>query len=113
MYSQGCYCFTRRSDFGIVKHNFGNGPVAAHQHLNGGGWVADTARVDDTAYVSGEVFDQAYVGDYAQIYGKVGEHAQVYDFAIVFMSGGVYGYVEVFDRMIVDKIYYCDLPKNQ
>ena len=24
----------------------GNGPVPAHQHPNGGGWVADTAKVD-------------------------------------------------------------------
>jgi hypothetical protein len=23
--------------------NFGNGPVPAHQHPNGGGWVADSA----------------------------------------------------------------------
>ena len=29
----------------------GNGPVAAHQHSNGGGWVADTAKVDETSYV--------------------------------------------------------------
>lgn len=29
----------------------GNGPVPAHQHSNGGGWVADTATVADTAYV--------------------------------------------------------------
>jgi UDP-3-O-[3-hydroxymyristoyl] glucosamine N-acyltransferase len=37
---------------GIV-HDFedGNGPVAAHQHSNGGGWVADTATVADTAFV--------------------------------------------------------------
>ena len=24
----------------------GNGPVPAHEHPNGGGWVADTAKVD-------------------------------------------------------------------
>jgi hypothetical protein len=30
---------------------FGNGPVAAHQHPNGGTWAADTATVDSTAFV--------------------------------------------------------------
>ena len=31
--------------------NDGNGPVPAHQHTNGGGWVADTATVDEKAFV--------------------------------------------------------------
>jgi hypothetical protein len=31
----------------------GNGPVAAHRHENGGGWVADTATVKPTAWVGG------------------------------------------------------------
>lgn len=38
----------------------GNGPVPAHRHPNGGGWVADTARVEETAYV----------GPRAQVYGS-------------------------------------------
>ena len=46
-------------------HDFkdGNGPVPAHQHLNGGGWVADTASVDETAYVGPDarVFGNAKV----------------------------------------------------
>ena len=29
----------------------GNGLVPAHKHPNGGGWVADTARVAETAYL--------------------------------------------------------------
>jgi hypothetical protein len=35
------------------KYKFGDGkgPVPAHQHPNGGGWVADTAKVADTSYV--------------------------------------------------------------
>lgn len=32
-------------------HDFGDCPVPAHRHGNGGGWVAETARVDETAYV--------------------------------------------------------------
>lgn len=29
----------------------GNGPVLAHRHLNGRGWVVETARVTDTTNV--------------------------------------------------------------
>lgn len=49
-------------------HNFedGAGPVPAHQHVNGGGWVADTAHVDDTAYVG----PYACVSGSARVYGK-------------------------------------------
>ena len=32
-------------------HDFGEGPVPAHQHSNGGGWVADTADVADSVFV--------------------------------------------------------------
>jgi hypothetical protein len=35
----------------MTTFDFGDGPVAAHRHPNGGGWVADTATVADTAYV--------------------------------------------------------------
>ena len=38
----------------------GCGPVPAHKHTKGGGWVADTASVDDSAYV----------GRYAKVYGN-------------------------------------------
>ena len=34
-----------------TTHDFGRGPVPAHQHPNGGGWVADTATVSAEAYV--------------------------------------------------------------
>ena len=49
----------------------GNGPVPAHRHSNGGGWIADTATVADTAYVGPD----AQVYDNAWVYGK----ARVYD----------------------------------
>ena len=35
----------------MTTFDFGKGPVPAHQHSNGGGWVADTATVSETAYV--------------------------------------------------------------
>src|SRR5690606_37053101 len=43
--------------------DFGSGPVPAHQHPNGGGWVADTAHVADSAYVgrNARVFGDARV----------------------------------------------------
>jgi carbonic anhydrase/acetyltransferase-like protein (isoleucine patch superfamily) len=52
-------------------HDFGegNGPVLAHRHPNGGGWVAETATVDRTAFVGpgacvfqfGRVLDRAII----------------------------------------------------
>ena len=45
----------------MSSHDFGSGPVPAHQHHNGGGWVADTASVDATVYVG----PNAVVADYA------------------------------------------------
>lgn len=57
--------------------NDGKGPVPAHKHPNGGGWVADTATVDETACVGSEarVFGNARVYDNAMVYGN----AHVFD----------------------------------
>ena len=44
----------------IYDFQDGNGPVPAHRHPKGGGWVADTATVEETAYV----------GPNAQVYGS-------------------------------------------
>jgi len=43
-------------------HDFGDssGPVPAHKHPNGGGWVANTAKVHKTAHV----------GPRAQVFGE-------------------------------------------
>ena len=43
-------------------HDFrdGNGPVPAHRHTNGGGWVANTAHVHNSAYI----------GPDARVYGN-------------------------------------------
>ena len=53
-----------------ILHDFqdGRGPVPAHPHSNGGGWIADTATVDATARVSGDA--QVY-GDASHITGRV------------------------------------------
>lgn len=44
--------------------NFGNGPEPAKRHPNGGGWVACTATVSETAFIglNAEVSGDAEVG---------------------------------------------------
>lgn len=58
-------------------HDFGDGfgPVPAHQHRNGDGWVSDKATVAATAFVG----PSATVRDW----GVVAAYAQIKDFAIV------------------------------
>jgi hypothetical protein len=55
------------------KYKFGDGkgPVPAHQHPNGGGWVADTAKVADTSYVGPDarVYGDAQVSGTARVSG--------------------------------------------
>ena len=74
--------------------DFGYGPVPAHQHTNGGGWVADSATVDNTAYVgaNARVFGQAQVYGQAQVFGQ----ARVFDQAQVFGQAWVSGEAQVF-----------------
>jgi len=52
-------------------YDFGDGPVPAHKHKNGGGWVADTASVDESVWVYGsaQVYGSAWVRDNAQVSG--------------------------------------------
>ena len=56
----------------MFDFNDGNGLVPAHQHSNGGGWVADTASVDATVQVSGNarVYGDARVYDNASVSGN-------------------------------------------
>jgi len=74
----------------------GKGPVPAHRHRNGGGWVADTASVADSAYVgpNAKVFDNAQVYSRAWVFGS----AQIYGDAWVFDHAQVYGKARVFDH---------------
>ena len=54
-----------------TTHNFGDGagPVLAHRHANGGGWVADTATVEPTVFVGRDarVFGTACVFGTARV----------------------------------------------
>ena len=87
----------------------GSGPVPAHQHPNGGGWVADTALVDATAYVedtarvygSAQVFGDAQVSGKAQVFGE----ARVSGRARVFGDAQVSGRAQVFGSAIVARFF--------
>ena len=52
----------------ITAFDFGDGrgPVPAHQHLNGGGWVDDQAFVDETVYVH----ELAIIIGFARVYSR-------------------------------------------
>ena len=77
----------------------GNGPVPAHQHSNGGGWVADTATVEPNARVSGDarVSGAAHVSGDACVYGD----AHVYGAAHVSGAAHVCGDAHVSKQPVV------------
>ena len=79
----------------MTTFDFGYGPVPAHQHPRGGGWVADTARVEDSAYIgpSAQVYGDAWVYGSAQVTGDawVSGNARVYGDAWVYGSAQVTG----------------------
>ena len=72
----------------------GNGPVKAIRWGNGGGWVAFTAEVDSSVYISGN----ARVYGYARVYGNVQVYgnAQVYGDALVSDNARVCGNARVY-----------------
>jgi tetrahydrodipicolinate N-succinyltransferase len=87
----------------------GNEKVPAHRHINKngdtGGWVADTAMVDESAYIGenavvygeAEVYGNAVVTGFAQVYGnaQVSGNAMVSGNAWVYGKAMVYGYAQV------------------
>jgi len=97
------------------KHDFkdGRGKVFAHRHVNGNGWVEDTAKVSDTVFVSklaqvyqnavvegnarirdrANVAGSAYVRDAAEVrnLGFVGGNTMLYDDSKVTEKAAVYG----------------------
>ena len=79
----------KQGEIDMTKFDFndGNGPVPAHQHSNGGGWVADTAYVDVAAYIGPD----ARVTGNACVYGN----AEVSDNAWVFGDARVTGNAQV------------------
>ncbi len=85
----------KKEDTEMTTFDFGPGPVPAHKHSNGGGWVADTAYVADTAFIGPD----ALVYDTARVYGdaKVSGAAWVNGTAEVFDTAQIYGNAQVFD----------------
>jgi carbonic anhydrase/acetyltransferase-like protein (isoleucine patch superfamily) len=69
------------------KHDFkdGNGRVFAHRHVNGNGWVADTAKVADSVFVN--KFAQVYHS--AQIDGRVRVNHRAHVCGYAYVSGNV------------------------
>lgn len=86
----------------MITHDFGYGPVPAHRHINPdgseGGWVADTAKVDNTVHVgrNAKIYESAQVFRSSQIYGS----ARVFGLAVVIASE-VFGSAKVFGRAMV------------
>ena len=70
-----------------------------HQHENGGGWVANTANVEATAFVGcdARVSGDAQVSGYARVSGDAGVfgNARVFDGARVFDDARVSGNAQV------------------
>lgn len=96
----------------MPKFDFGDGrgPVLAHKHINQdgseGGWVAATATVAPTVYMSkhsrvygkADVSEEANVSGEAQVYGQ----AQVFGSALLYGKARVYGQARVYGSTAVD-----------
>ena len=91
----------RQYDFGD-----GNGAVPARRHQKGGGLVANTASVAETAYVGPDalIFGNAQVREGASVYGNariygnasVGKHTRVFDNAHVFGNASVSHKIQIY-----------------
>ena len=100
-----------------IIHNFGFGLVRAHQHLNGGGWVADSAKVDATSYIGprAKVFGKAVIEPRAMVTecAKVFGDAVIHEDVKIGKTTWVYGRVEVPKGATLNNslcyAYQCDL----
>ncbi len=97
-----------------VRYDFGNGPVAAHKHENGGGWVADSAFVAKTAYVSpyAQVIDSARVREKAWIRGnaKITENSEVACGVVIGEDTVLYGNVVIKDTECRNNVTFFKGP---
>ncbi len=108
----------------VAIEEFGGKPEDWVQHPRGGGWVARTAHVDDTARIEpgaivaeqAKVFHWAQILDLARVFGeaeirdsaKVLDKAQVYDKAQIYDRARVYGKAQIYDRaQVFDKAHVC------
>ena len=85
--------------------DFGYGMVAAHRHPNGGGWVADTASVEDGVYVGPNalVYEHAKIhgnvlfsqNRYIVVYPKISDNSRVHGNAVVYGNSRISDDAEV------------------
>jgi len=101
--------FLDRLKFG--KHKFMNGTEGyGRQHLNPdgtvGGWVAETALVDDTCYIG----PKAEVYEYAQVHGnaKVLGETEIRGFAQVRGDATIDGFSTITDEVLVEGSAFID-----
>ena len=95
----------------MFDFNDGKGPVRAHRHFNGGGWIADSAIVADSVYLgpNARVYDTASVHCNVKLFGNarvcgnawVTDSATVYGNAVVFGNAKVFGNAEVHDNAMI------------
>ena len=64
-------------------------PDEQHQHKNGGGWVANTARVEETAYIGpdAQVSGVALVSGNAQVSGAALVSGDVWETSPLYIQG--------------------------
>jgi len=89
------------------SYNFmdGRGPVPAHKHPNGGGWVEDTAKVHQLSFVgpSARVSGKAEVGGGCSIENRavIGGNAQIFGIVSVRNDVAVGGNARLQGTMVI------------
>lgn len=89
------------------KHDFkdGRGRVPARRHINGKGWIANTAVVEDSVYVgpNSEVFNNACVSGRVRLEGNARVHgsAVVSGEVIIKQHAQIYGQAVVHDLVML------------
>jgi len=95
----------------MATFDFGSGPVPAHQHPNGGGWVADTARVADSCYVGPDarVFEFARVNFGSELFDQAAAYGTCLLAQVVMSSSSSVSGSAVVDRTeLQDKAHIFD-----
>jgi carbonic anhydrase/acetyltransferase-like protein (isoleucine patch superfamily) len=104
----------------FLMYNFqdGNGPVPAHRHPNGGGWVANTSTVDDSAYVGphaavfgrARVLENAYLNGMCRVYDDavIIGNVTVSDFAQVYGTSTLCGHAKVSGHSVIRCSKICE-----
>jgi UDP-3-O-[3-hydroxymyristoyl] glucosamine N-acyltransferase len=104
----------------MTTFDFGdsNGMVPAHRHINPdgsiGGWVADTAFVEESVYMGGDarVFGLATIDDNVQVFDESEIYGEAYicDNARIYGKAKIYGDAFIFGNLNVNES--VDLLKN-